>query len=343
VVLVEYNTATLTPSFISRYHTSTIQWVLYDQFISQNEVLLSDKYDKVMFADVKDTAFQADPFFFLPHGSSFVFQEGSVVGTPISQSKWTAGRIQDCFGEKILASVEDKSVINSGVSIASFDKGRYYVHLMSSILIGESGLTERFPACEREGVDQGVHNVIVHLGLVPGMEAKSEVEFPLVNIHSSEVWNNPGMLLENLQTHTYDRVLNSIHIQPLAVVHQYNSVASLSQELAEKFVYWKNYDDALEMWRNEKSCGSFDAFVGKDSTKVTAEIGSARVLSADQCCAICGDVDACTSFSYSEGICRFKSSKVGKLTVPGASPNWRDASYKPSPIPNKNVDLYAFR
>jgi hypothetical protein len=342
VIMVEYSKSALVPASISKFHPSTLRWILYDQYMSQNEILLADKYDKIMFADAADTAFQADPFETLPAGAAYAFQDGSVLGTPISQNDWVSGWIQDCFGEKILLSVHDKSVVNVGVTLASYEKGRYYVKLMSSILQGESGLSQNFPSCERAGVDQGVHNVVVHLGLVEGLEIKSEAEYSLVNIHSSEVWNNPGMQLENLQTHTYDRTLNSINIQPLAVIHEYDSVVSLSSELAQKYVYWKNFDDAVEMWRNEKKCSVFDAFAGVDANKGQAEVGSARVMSADQCCSLCNDLLSCAGFSYADGICHFKTSKAA--AVGSKLPNWRDASYKPAePIANKGVKLIAFK
>ena len=78
--------------------------------------------------------------------------------------------------------MENDIIICSGVSIGTAKSAKSYVHTMSEIFDPtippqniESELhllpglnMSRFPKCERNGVDQGTHNVLVHYGLIPG-------------------------------------------------------------------------------------------------------------------------------------------------------------------------------
>jgi hypothetical protein len=308
-VVIEYILSSLTPVAVTRFQPSTLRWIVYDHYMGLNEVSLTNGFSKIMFADVRDTAFQADPFELLPTGSNFVFQEGSVMGAPLSQNQWMSGWIKDCFSEKILAAAADKPVITAGALLLSLSKGRTYLKLMTSLLLVKCGLSQRLPACERSGVDQAAHNVIVHLGLLSNLDIKSEAEFPLANIANSEIWNHPGMQLENLQTHSYDRTTNSIQIQPLAVIHQYDRVPSLMMELANRYVYWKSYKSAATLWKQQPQCTNYHALLSTDVYAGQCDIGTARVVSADQCCSMCNNYNAdqrCFGFYYANGQCHFK-------------------------------------
>jgi hypothetical protein len=304
-VLVEYDSTNLSPQFINKYHASTQRWILFHQFFSQIEATISGKYDKMMFADARDVAFEDDPFYRVPPNTSIVFQEGLANGNPISGCGWNSGWIKDCMGPKILDAVQKYDIICSGVSFTSYLQGRAYLKLMSTIMLGESDMSRYFPTCERNGVDQGVHNVIVHLGLMQNVEFHSDMDFPLVNIQNSQMWNRPGLKLSELLYSTV--VVGAQTDTKYAVIHQFDRISSLTLELARKYVYWKSYDNVVTMWRNEPRCAKYNTFIGDDLFKGQCDVGSARVFTAEQCCGLCNELSKCTGFAFSDSVCYYKS------------------------------------
>jgi hypothetical protein len=304
-VLVEYDSTNLSPQFINKYHASTQRWILFHQFFSQIEATISGKYDKMMFADARDVAFEDDPFYRVPPNTSIVFQEGLANGNPISGCGWNSGWIKDCMGPKILDAVQKYDIICSGVSFTSYLQGRAYLKLMSTIMLGESDMSRYFPTCERNGVDQGVHNVIVHLGLMQNVEFHSDMDFPLVNIQNSQMWNRAGLKLSELLYSTV--VVGAQTDTKYAVIHQFDRISSLTLELARKYVYWKSYDNVVTMWRNEPRCAKYNTFIGDDLFKGQCDVGSARVFTAEQCCGLCNELSKCTGFAFSDSVCYYKS------------------------------------
>jgi hypothetical protein len=176
-VIIEYDIDRLEPENINKYHASTVRWILFHQFMQQLEAednFGSSHYDKVMFSDVRDAVFTEDPFRFLPANKSYVFQEGPGKGTSIGSCGWNSGWIRDCLGQRTLDRLKEKPVICSGVSMFSYAGSIEYLKLMSSILLGTAKMSEYFPACEHNGVDQGVHNAVIDLGLMPGLEVNED-------------------------------------------------------------------------------------------------------------------------------------------------------------------------
>ncbi len=79
----------------------------------------------------------------------------------------------------MLSSIGMNEVICSGVSCGHTGAVVPYIELMASITAGGGGVLagsitnqsqppNQFPHCERNGVDQGVHNVLVHTGRIKG-------------------------------------------------------------------------------------------------------------------------------------------------------------------------------
>jgi hypothetical protein len=354
-VLVEYFTGKMVPAFLNSYHASSLRWVLFDQYMVQNEDELAKKYEKLMFSDVRDVAFQADPFKYLAANKSVVFQEGGD-GVPISQCSWNSGWIKGCFGESILTAVQDRNIVCSGVSIFSFWQGRDYVRMMSSILSGESDLSVNFPRCERNGVDQGVHNVIVHLGLIKGLEIKTERQFPVVNIQSSPSFNVPDASLAMLQLQFFDEIRNVVDTAPFAVIHQYDRSNTVSIELAKKYVAWKSYDNLAGNWQEEAQCERYNTLIGPDILAGRCDTGSFRAFSPEQCCSVCNSMQdheskSCSGFSFSDGVCYFKSCSRDGLPLnvrrdmksAESSPNnWRHRSDLSSEAELASLKLTAF-
>ncbi len=75
----------------------------------------------------------------------------------------------------MLNNIGSNDIICSGVSCGSIGPVFSYIQLMAQIvtsnLISVSSLVpeNNFPRCERNGVDQGAHNVLVHTNQIPCM------------------------------------------------------------------------------------------------------------------------------------------------------------------------------
>ncbi len=89
-----------------------------------------------------------------------------------------------------------------------------YLQLMNDIVTGESknGIypSSKFPNCERNGVDQGVHNVLVHQNKIPHLKIWSQQESPVLNmqaeiyqLNNMQVYNRKGEIAA--VAHQYDR------------------------------------------------------------------------------------------------------------------------------------------
>ncbi|CAE7570437.1 unnamed protein product, partial [Symbiodinium microadriaticum] len=116
-----------------------------------------------------------------------------------------------------LKEVGSNPIICSGVSVGSIDTVLPYLSEMKDITLGRSGYG-KFPTCERNGVDQGVHNVLVHTQKIKNMKIWGQSESPVLNLQAKmarvsgrTVLNNKGELA--------------------AVVHQYDRYPDLQKQL----------------------------------------------------------------------------------------------------------------
>jgi hypothetical protein len=88
-----YDAEKLEPSFLRRYHPSSIRWVLMSRYLDSK----GDLYDSVVTADVRDTIFQSDPFSMVEGDGLHVFLESNTIGS----CGWNKGWVQDCFGSRV--------------------------------------------------------------------------------------------------------------------------------------------------------------------------------------------------------------------------------------------------
>jgi hypothetical protein len=356
IVLLEYKLGTLKPAFINNYHAASLRWILYHRYLSERGI--GSLYDKVLFTDVRDVAFQADPFPWLPSNTSIAFQEGALVGIPIAECGWNSGWIKDCFGEKLKSAIQDFSIICSGVFLTSMPTALTYVRIATAILLGQSELTNRFPACERNGVDQGIHNVIIHLGLLEGVVIKTDGNFPIVNVQTNELFNAPNIPLSAMvlavSTTDATTAITTTKNVPVTIVHQYDRIASVSLELARKYVYWKSFEDEVVLWQSEPACDNFHTRVGADIFMGQGDISSRRAFSPHLCCRLCLDLKTpvpCNSFAFSSGECFFKSCTKDTVTnetkplmmkVVHSELDWYHQSKQLDPVSPDDIQLSAF-
>ena len=116
----------------------------------------------------------------------------------ISQCGWNSAWVSDCFGKEILNSIGTNPIICSGVTSGSRDAVMTYASYMSGLILTskeviESANNEKltkiwassiFPSCERNGVDQGIHNVLVHSNVMSNVKIWQQSTAPVANMQS---------------------------------------------------------------------------------------------------------------------------------------------------------------
>jgi hypothetical protein len=190
VQLIEFdikNLSSSSASFAAKYHPSTLRWSLFYRFFSDASVRA--RYHRVLLIDVRDSFFQGDPFSIIPTATVPAFHAfKGVEHITIKECGWNRGWVRDCFGEDVLREIGSLNIICSGVSLGTMAVVFDYLRLMDDVVMGRkqapiSKLT-KFPSCERNGVDQGVHNVLVHKQLIRDLTVWSQHDSPVVNLQA---------------------------------------------------------------------------------------------------------------------------------------------------------------
>lgn len=309
VNIIEYNQTALTPKFLRHYHPSTLRWIFFNEFLQTNR----EEFDRVLFVDVRDTFFQQPPFDKFPALSESFHAFGENLGMSISSCDWNRGWVKDCF-ENALERISSRPVICSGLSLATMDKALVYVEKMSSIVSGSGEFKSKFPRCERNGVDQGVHNVLMHFGFTSNISIDFEPTAVFTNMQSS-------------QTVAYVPLRNSVDKRVVlmtdppfefAVVHQYDRIHEIQAVLLKKYVYWLKFDStAKEMWDSEQSCQAYHYVPNRDLMAGKCDCGHARAILPVSCCKMCSDRQRagiiCSGFAFSDGVCYFKECSKQEL------------------------------
>jgi hypothetical protein len=55
----------LEPVYLRKYHPSSLRWIFYHQLFTSSSKF-TQAFDHILVADVRDTAFQSNPFSYLP-------------------------------------------------------------------------------------------------------------------------------------------------------------------------------------------------------------------------------------------------------------------------------------
>lgn len=246
-----------------KYHPSTLRWLLIPTLlrsITTSDITTNDittqKIDSdkptytpsVLLIDARDSYFQRDPFSYLPTSSqsnplTFLHTFTGVESITISECGWNGGWIKDCFGTEILQKVGNNHIICSGVTLGDLTTIMAYVDLMSHLISGEKQNLAYFPQCERNGVDQGVHNVIIHTNMIPSIQIYSQSDGLVSNMQSklyelkSEKLVKGGEIKEVFTLHSNQKVY---------VAHQYDRNSEFQSYLFNKvFLCFFLYDTSV--------------------------------------------------------------------------------------------------
>lgn len=280
-------------------------------------------YRYIMLVDVRDTAFQRDPFAAIAAlaiassssadtsnaaathdaaGAALSSQPQQKAGEPFSafltfrdderitlaECGWNAGWVRDCFGDQMLERVGGEGIVCSGVSVGTTDAVLAYLKAMYTIIgaadqktgilppargdapsmaasmvaDGYSLPPSFFPHCERNGVDQGVHNVLVRTpGAIPHLQIWGQAEGPVANMQSQmysfdqaaavaaiAASKGNGVALTPSSSAPFPEVLSvgSASAPPaaVAVAHQYDRDTGVQAALFKQvrvYFYWVMY------------------------------------------------------------------------------------------------------
>lgn len=245
-------------------------------------------YGRVLTADVRDTMFQRDPFAAIMGQAGegeevlWVFEDDPT--KTIGECAWNGGWVKSCFGEDVLQRVSRKKIYCSGISMGTARAMQAYTKVMT-----DKVLRDDFAACERNGVDQGMHNVFVHLGMIEHMRTMDQAAGLVAHMQATPGRIvKPGFLVVNAQD------------KPYAIVHQYDRDSSLTQEYLDRYVTWDRSE-------NGTVCQAYRISKGADLLKGTCDLKPAGGVDADMCCKVCDRQEGCQGFAHLRGVCFLKS------------------------------------
>jgi len=308
----QFDPSTLEPTFTRKWHPSSYRWVLIHQFLSSDEID-SRAYRAVLLADVRDTAFQADPFSIIDERGDGFFASSEDMDVPkrkIRDCGWNSGWISSCYPESTLKQVENNPIICSGMSLATLPEAKAYVKLMYEKLVSHSGRQ-----CERNGVDQGMHNVLVWTNQISNLHILTQESGPIANMQAELiVVSGDG---KNLR-------VNNKRGQIMPIVHQYDRDMTVLRAFESLHVDWVPDDSKLCKGYNIDDSG-VDLFAGR------CDMGLAGgATSKGDCCRACNSWDGCKAFAFSikDGKCYIKDcNNVGsakRMTLRGGgSTGWQ--------------------
>lgn len=204
-----YNEADFEPK-VQNYHPSSYRWILIYNYLRS----LPEPFDRVMFCDARDTVFQADPFRVVTQPGLYAFLEAGIGqgGKTISQCGWNSKWVSDCFGFAVLKEIGDNVISCSGTSMATWDHGLMYAKMMHDEISTNK--------CERNGVDQGMHNVFVWQRRISPLYILSNEDGPIATVQS----------MKEVHKDWFGRAINN-KLEVYSVVHQYDRSEGLKYDL----------------------------------------------------------------------------------------------------------------
>jgi len=125
------------------------------------------------------------------------------------------------------------------------DRAIPYLQLMSDTVLGKDKFA-KFPSCERNGVDQGAHNVIIHKQLIDNLRIWKQRDSQVANMQAKiarvqEIRNELNEVADM-------RVYNGRN-ELVAVVHQYDRDSALQSSLFKQVTY-SPIDSCIDYWGN---------------------------------------------------------------------------------------------
>ena len=310
VTVIIFDKANVVPPYIRKFHPSNYRWFLIQQFLKTSEM----KFNRILLADIRDTAFQADPFTIVTSPGFYAFAEGKRFHEdgPRSPSR---GWVKACFGDATADSLSGDWILCSGISMGTAEAVAQYLDLMVLAMSAP-----RFIACEHVGVDQGVHNVLAHTRRLPALRLVLEADG-----HAAHMQNT--LMRTRQRGPPGSRI--SVGLPgggEAAIVHQYDRVRPLQEWLFAEYMEWA----VPEVSAGTGACAGYSLVEGLDLLIGTGDIEDGFALTEELggCCRECAARDGCSAFLHSGGGCWLKAADrplplAKAVPLRGATTGWR--------------------
>mmetsp|Transcript_38369 Transcript_38369/g.49492 ORF Transcript_38369/g.49492 Transcript_38369/m.49492 type:complete len:518 (-) Transcript_38369:156-1709(-) len=310
VTIVEFNPQELEPKVLRKYHPSTYRWPLLKIFFEEKIKDAPDgepPYRSVMMADIRDTAFQTDVFKeFDPSTPAFyAFHDYPKSQVTLGKCGWNGGWVEDCFGKEMRQQLYDNQIYCSGISMGTFNEVWTYLQIMDEII-----MADEFHLCERNGVDQGIHNVLVNLDRIPGLKTISQ----------DDGW------VGNLQAKTCQLKSNKFYNKKgglLSVAHQYDRRKPVIPYYERRYSFWKaNFQGVaplgagadpvalpVDAAQGQGSCSKYKLGTDLDWFMGICDLRMESGSGPEECCYKCNKEEECQGFTHHKKLCYLKSCK----------------------------------
>lgn len=188
------------------FHMAHARFFLYDAFLMRHQFPWPEagRYANVFMSDVRDVVFQSDPF--AAQGERDLICCNESRNTPIGACDANSVWIRNMFGDETLARLADQPISCVGTILGTFAGTlEYLIHMQ--LLSFEVPYNTR----HMHGIDQGIHNIIIHSGRMP----------TLVTSDNTELVGTVGYGLDGAHLDTEQRLCNAAGAV-IPVVHQYD-------------------------------------------------------------------------------------------------------------------------
>lgn len=311
-----FNITELEPERMRKWHPSTSRWVLLLNFFEQHakrvEKSQANAYKRVVLADIRDMAFQSDPFELIKDDESalHVFHGDKTIGL----EGWNKGWITDCYGKDVADKLSNHPVICSGISIGSLDVVVPYLRAMVQDI-----LSPQFSVCERNGVDQGAHNVLIHTGKITHVIKHDQTTGLVANMQARIMVVSKGQVVNPLG-------------QKAVIIHQYDRDLDLMTKLFRDNVGWNAQDDfqgagVCEGYTLRNNVELFHSVGDFNGNHVGPKQGEPPFTYLD-CCRLCSAHKLCKSFSQMQTSCWLKAvagpqASIKTIPWPDVTGGWK--------------------
>ena len=341
LTLIESQRDELQPAFIRQYHASTLQWLLYCDYIDAKSQLDSKHVDYLAIFDVSSTVFQLDPFQHLLSQNPkmddlYVFTESG--GKRIGEVSNIVAIASSCFGISVTKDIQDKVLLSSRVVAGSYGSIRSYLDKMKAILLNKGDgpmasalplkladstyLLSDVPSCEREGLGTVAHNLIVYADLL-------KTPFPLnvnVNIEGESGESFLAYILptdfSNIRQNAFNSASEAFDErsrQVVSTVLDYSQNFIMSQNIMDAYLPSIHSNSSVSEYEHTSTCRRYTFVPSRDVFHRICDVVAFKALTSASCCHLCNSYErqsrdknagkGCNGFTFlhGENLCRLKS------------------------------------
>jgi len=187
-----------------------LRHLLYYELLTQR----TERYDRILLTDSRDVFFQKDPFSTAYESGLHAFLEGK--GRTINTCSANRQMIVEAFGPEMLGTMGPFEPSCAGVTIGDSDSVIKYLRKMTELAFE----VRTMPMVT--GLDQGIHNYIVHQGLVPQTHLHANSEGGVLTMGVMEY--------DEIQRNTDGEVTDAAG-QVIPILHQYDRHSEVARRL----------------------------------------------------------------------------------------------------------------